>query len=88
MMSFFRLLATGFLVVSAIYGLLVIAERLRIRRRLRADWHRAGKPGDLREFTRRGMADYARSFRRKLLLAVYVIPMVTVLVIIYVVNFM
>lgn len=88
MFAFLRLFLVGFLGLTLVYGAVVLAERYRIRRRLRDDWVRRDRPGRAEVFVRRGMRLYAQSMGRKLLLAVYVVPVVTVLVIIYVVNFM
>ncbi len=88
MVALFRLIVLGFLVLSLIYVILVFSERIRMRRLLRAEWEKTGQSGDRDAYVREGLVDYEQSFRRKLLLGVFIVPVAAVLVIIYVVNFM
>ena len=76
------------IVLTIIYFALSIYSRLVRRRKLIAHWEKKGMTGDRDAFVARGLHKYENSFRKKLLLGVYVIPLGAIALLIYVTNFM
>jgi hypothetical protein len=58
------------------------------RRKLETWWDEKGKLGNKEAFVERGLHVYDNSFRRKLILAVYIVPWVAIGALIYIVNYM
>ncbi len=58
------------------------------RHKLETWWDEKQKTGNKEAFVERGLKAYDNSFRRKLILGVYIIPWVAIIVLIYVVNYM
>lgn len=83
-----RMVIVLFVVLTVIYVALSLWSRSVRRRRLEAEWEEAGGEGDRRAFVRAGLAAYDRSLRRRLILGVYVVPLVAIGAIVYVVNYM
>jgi hypothetical protein len=81
----------GFVVLSIAYVLVSIYERSLKRQSLEADFDTEmtnGAAVESREaFVASGLADYEGSLRRRLLVLIYIIPMIAVVVTAYVVNF-
>ena len=76
---------------TIVYVLLSLYSRSVEKERLEKDWDtdplREGLPADEREaYIEAGMAAYRHSLRRRLIWLVYVVPLVTISVIVYVVN--
>lgn len=88
MMAFLRLVVFGFLILSVIYVIVSFWSRAVRRRKLENDWIETGRPGDKETYIETGMAQYGQSLRRKLILLIYVVPVVVIGTIIYVTNFM
>ncbi|TCS66513.1 hypothetical protein [Primorskyibacter sedentarius] len=86
MLGLARFLIIGFVILTAIYIGVSFYSRSVRRSKLEHQWHEEGMTGDKDSFVRDGLKDYDSSLRRKLILAVYVIPVVIVGTIIYVVN--
>lgn len=86
MIGFLRLVVFGFLALSVIYLALSFYSRSVRRGKLAREWDEEGMQGDRDAFIAQGLRDYDRSLRPKLLLGVYVIPVVIIGTIIYVVN--
>lgn len=85
-MWFIRPLVVLLLVLSLLYvGLSIYSRRVR-RGKLEMQWDEEGRDGDREAFVRAGLRDYDGSLRRKLILGVYVVPLVIIATIIYVVN--
>ncbi|MDX5403686.1 MAG: hypothetical protein LPK02_16080 [Rhodobacterales bacterium] len=82
-----RLIVVGFLVLTVIYVSLSFYSRAVRRSKLRQKWEEDIRRGDREEYVRRGLQIYDRSLRRKLLWGVYIVPVVTIAVVIYLVNF-
>lgn len=82
-----RLIVVGFLVLTVIYLSLSFYSRAVRRAKLRRKWEEDIRRGDREEYVRRGLKIYDRSLRRKLLWGVYIVPVVTIAVVIYLVNF-
>ncbi|WP_299984243.1 hypothetical protein [uncultured Ruegeria sp.] len=58
------------------------------RRKLETWWDEKGKKGNKEAFVERGLHVYDNSFRRKLILGVYIVPWVAISALIYIVNYM
>ena len=83
-----RFLIPLLIILTVIYVGLSIYSRLVRRRKLIAHWEKKGLDGDRDAFLERGMRQYDNSFRKKLLLGVYVIPLGAIALLIYITNFM
>ncbi|MEX0276036.1 MAG: hypothetical protein AB3N07_13705 [Ruegeria sp.] len=70
------------------YFLLSIYSRGVRRRKLETWWDEKGKKGNKEAFVERGLHVYDNSFRRRLILGVYVVPWVAIGALIYIVNYM
>lgn len=87
MLSFLRLMFILSIVLSIIYvGISIYSRRVR-RGKLLAHWERKGMTGDREAFVQRGLKKYDRSFRRKLILGVYIVPLSLIAILVYVTNF-
>ncbi len=82
-----RFLIPLLIVLTVIYVGLSIYSRLMRRRKLIAHWEKKGMTGDRDAFVARGLKKYDSSFRKKLLLGVYVIPLGAIALLIYITNF-
>jgi hypothetical protein len=82
-----QLLFIGFIVLTVIYVCLSLYSRAVRREKLRAEWHEGPQDIDKETFVDQGLAEYDTSLRRKLILGVYVVPVIVVSVIIYLTNF-
>ena len=86
MLGFMRFLIIGFLGLTVLYWLLTIYVRSITRERLEKEWAEEGEIGARDTYVEEGMAAYARSFRPKLLLLVYILPLVAFLAIFFATN--
>lgn len=86
-MGFLRFVIVGFLVLTGLYLLLSVYLRSLTRERLEEEWEKEGSLGDRDAYVEAGMNDYAASFRPKLLLLVYILPLIVFGAIFYVTNF-
>jgi hypothetical protein len=80
-----------FLIVgmSGVYLAVALYSRSVRREKLERDWDENPRPGQERaDFIREGLRAYEHSFRRHMIVLVYVVPIVAIGVILYVVNFM
>ena len=82
-----RLMVVGFIVLSVIYICLSLYSRSVRKGKLRVEWNEGPKEQSLEAFLEEGLAEYDKSLRRKLILSVYVIPVILVSVVIYLTNF-
>lgn len=88
MLPFLRLMFMLLIVLTIVYvGLSLYSRRVR-RRKLEAHWNRKGMTGDREAFVRRGLQKYDGSFRRKMILGVYIVPLSLIAILVYVTNFM
>lgn len=87
MIAFLRMMLMLLAVLTVIYvGLSIYSRRVR-RGKLAAHWDKKGLTGDREAFIQRGLKAYDASFRRKLILGVYVVPLVTIAVLVYMTNY-
>lgn len=87
MAALVRLMVVGFIVLTVIYVCLSFYSRAVRKGKLRAEWYEGPQEQSLDEFIDEGLAEYDKSLRRKLILSVYVIPVILVSVVIYLTNF-
>jgi len=89
-MALIRLVVFGFIGLSIIYLIISIYSRSVRREKLENAWDENPPDGgdtDARDtYIESGMAEYKKGFRRKLIWLVYVIPTITIAVIIYLTN--
>lgn len=87
MFALARLMFVGFIVLTVIYVCLSLYSRAVRKGKLRAEWNEGTQEQPLETFLEEGLEDYDKSLRRRLILSVYVIPVILVSVIIYLTNF-
>ena len=87
MFGFLRLLVFGFIALTVIYVCVSLYSRAVRKERLERKWQEGRKRLDRDTFVKRGLQRYDGSIRRKLILGVYVVPLVVVATIIYLTNF-
>lgn len=83
-----RLVIVGFLVLTVIYVVVSIWSRRTRAEKLRHEWEDTGRPGDADAYVEAGLREYDGSLRRRLILLVYVIPVIVVSTIIWMTNYM
>ncbi|MEX0302619.1 MAG: hypothetical protein AB3N24_09360 [Leisingera sp.] len=88
MFGFFRLVLILLVGLTVIYGAAVLYSREMRRAQLKRRWKQKGLTGDRAAFIQRGLKQYDRSPRRKLLLLIYIIPLGALMLLVYVINFM
>lgn len=86
MIGFIRLIAMLFIVLSVIYICLSFYSRSVRRAKLKEKWEAGKQLVDRDTFVQRGLERYDGSMRRKLLLGVYIVPLVVIGAIIYLTN--
>ena len=87
MLGFARLVVMGFVVLTVIYVCLSFYSRAVRRDKLRKKWETGPQLVDRDTFVRRGLERYDGSIRRKLILGVYIVPVVVIGIVIYLTNF-
>ncbi|MEP2921743.1 hypothetical protein [Sulfitobacter sp.] len=87
MFALARLMIVGFIVLTVIYVCLSLYSRAVRRGKLRREWQEGAQEQTLEEFLDEGLEEYDNSLRRKMILSVYVIPVILVSLVIYLTNF-
>ena len=87
MFALARLVVIGFVVLTIIYVCLSFYSRSVRRSKLRKKWYEGKQLVDRDTFVQRGLERYDGSIRSKLILGVYIVPVVVVGVVIYLTNF-
>ncbi len=82
-----RFLIPLLIILTVIYVVVSLYSRWVRRGKLIAHWEKKGLLGDRDAFLERGMRQYDKSFRKKLLLGIYVIPIGAIVLLIYITNF-
>ncbi|MBO9451886.1 MULTISPECIES: hypothetical protein [unclassified Tropicibacter] len=88
MIVMLRLMIPLLIVLTVIYVIVSIYSRRVRRGKLEAHWDKKGMTGDREAFIQRGLKKYDGSFRRKLILGVYVVPLGIIAFLVYYSNFM
>ncbi|QUJ76416.1 hypothetical protein KDD17_16275 [Sulfitobacter albidus] len=87
MFALARLMVIGFIVLTIVYVCLSLYSRSVRKGKLRAEWYEGPQDVPLEQFLEEGLEEYDSSLRRRLILSVYVIPVILVSLIIYLTNF-
>ena len=87
MIGFFRLIGFALVVLTVFYVLIGLYARSVRREALEERWDRGDGTGTRDDFIRQGMDRYRSTLRWKLVIGVYVVPIVGLAVLIYVLNF-
>ncbi|WP_206526609.1 hypothetical protein [Paragemmobacter kunshanensis] len=87
MIAFFKLALFGYIGLTVIYWILSIYSRSLERERLEKDYDQGDIPGPRDAHVERGMAEYERSLRRRLIWLVFVIPTAVVIALVWILNF-
>lgn len=87
MIAFIRFALPLLVVLTIIFLALRLWSRRAHYRRLSQRWQQNQK-GDREAFLRRGMARYDRSWRRRMIWGVYLVPICAIAAIVYAANYM
>jgi Ca2+/Na+ antiporter len=87
MLGLVRLVVMGFVILTVVYVCLSFYSRSVRRSKLKQKWYAGPQVVDRDTFIRRGLEKYDGSIRRKLILGVYIVPVIVVSAIIYLTNF-
>lgn len=87
MFVFLRLFVVLFAVLTVLYFGVSLYAREMHRANLKRRWKEKGLTSDRDAFIQRGLKQYDRSFRRRLIMLIYIVPLAVIGLIIYVVNF-
>lgn len=83
-----RIVIIGFILMTLVYISVSIYSRLVRKAKLEQWWIESDRSVDQDTYVRQGLKKYESSLRRKLILLVYIVPIVTVCALIYITNFM
>ncbi len=86
MLGFIRLVVMGLIFLTIIYVCLSFYSRAVRRGKLRKKWSDGPQKVDRDTFVQRGLKKYDGSIRRKLILGVYIVPVILFGAIIYLTN--
>lgn len=87
MFALARLVVIGFVVLTIVYVSLSFYSRSVRRGKLETEWDEEAMTGDRDAWIDEGLQDYDGSLRRKLILGVYIIPVILVITMVYLMNF-
>lgn len=85
MFALIRLVAMALVVLTVVYISVSLYSRAVRKTKLEAEWEET-QVGDRDSFVREGLEAYSTSFRRKLILGVYILPSLLLIAIIYATN--
>ncbi|MEM9551362.1 MAG: hypothetical protein AAGA05_09315 [Pseudomonadota bacterium] len=86
-MAFLRLVILLLIVLTVIYVALTMYFRARRREQVEEDWVMNGRTGDLDSRLAEGWDDFRRVLRRRLVVGVYVVPLIGFAVLVYLTNY-
>jgi hypothetical protein len=79
-------LAVALVVLSVVYLSVALWSASLRRERLEKEWDAGGREGDRDAYVAAGMEAYRRSFRRRALILIYVVPLSVIAALVYLVN--
>ncbi len=85
-LGWLRLLVLSAALLTVVYVLTSIYSRSVRRERLEKRFDAGGVPGDRAAYIERGMRDYEKGLRRRLLWLIYIIPLTAMTAIVWFVN--
>ena len=91
MIALFRAGLLGFVVLTVVYLLVSVYSRSIRRERLEKEWdtdpaNEGRLPDERTAFIEGGMEAWRHSFRRKMIVLVYIVPLVVAVVTVYLIN--
>lgn len=87
MIGWIRNLVIIFAILSVVYVLLSVTSNMRQRQKLKSDYHGKADIETQTEFVERGLRDYNRSSRPKMLLGIYIIPFIIMVTLIWLAQY-
>ncbi len=75
MVGWIRNIVIIFAILSAVYAVLSVTANVRERQKLRSEYHKQETVESQQDFVERGLRQYNRSIRPKMLLGIYFIPL-------------
>jgi len=87
MFGWIRLGVMGLIALTVVYVCASWFSKSVRREKLEIEFDAGGIEGDRAEFIKQGLKEYDGSLRRKLILGVYVVPVILVVVVNYMMNF-
>ena len=87
MLALARLVIICFVLMTVVYVAVSLWSRSVRKRKLAREWDEEIREGDRDAFIDEGLKSYSHSLRRKLILLVYIVPILLIGVIVYLVNF-
>ena len=87
MLALARLIIISFAIMTVVYVALSLWSRSVRKRKLAREWDEEIRTGDREAFIDEGLEVYSHSLRRRLILLVYIVPVVVIGTIVYFVNF-
>ncbi|MEM8728278.1 MAG: hypothetical protein AAGF79_00045 [Pseudomonadota bacterium] len=87
MIAFLKMLIPLLILLSIVYIVASLRGRARAKARLKEDWDEAGHSGDREDFVDDGLDAYSSSFRRRVLLAIYIVPLLLIGLMVYLANY-
>ncbi len=82
-----RLAVLGFVLLSVVYLLVSLYSKSVRREKLEKRFDAGDVDGDREAYIETGMLEYRHGLRRRLIILVYIIPVITTVVTIYFVNY-
>ena len=86
-MGFLRIGFFAFVILTLFYWALSWYFRSLARGGLEQEWDENVREGDRSEWIDKGMAEYDSSLKKKLVMAVYVIPVIVIVALVYLTNY-
>jgi hypothetical protein len=86
MIALIKGLALALAVLSVVYLSVALWSASLRRERLEKEWDASGREGDRDAYVEAGMEAYRRSFRRRALILIYVVPLSVIVALVYLVN--
>lgn len=87
MVGWIRNIVIIFAILSAVYAVLTVTANIRQRQKLRADYHGNADVETKSDYIERGLREYNRSIKPKMLLSVYLIPFIVLVTLIWLAQY-
>jgi hypothetical protein len=87
MVGWIRNIVIIFAILSAVYAVLTVTANIRQRQKLRSDYHGEKEIETKEAFVERGLRQYNRSIRPKMLLGIYFIPLGIMILLIWLAQY-
>jgi len=87
MVGWIRNIVIIFAILSAVYAVLTVTANIRQRQKLRSDYHGNADIETKSDYIERGLREYNRSIKPKMLLSVYLIPFIVLVTLIWLAQY-